>query len=69
MSDNKEFGCLMLILVGGLIAIIPLSIFLDSIACKSRWSDYENKYSIMGGCQVNIDGKWTPEDRVREFAA
>lgn len=69
MSEGKEVGCFVLLIAGAIIGLIALAVIIESISCNARWGDYQHKFSIVGGCQVKIDGKWTPEDRIREFAA
>lgn len=41
-----------------------------SVSCGSRWGDsgLRSKYSPLSGCLVRLsDGRWLPEDRVREI--
>ena len=33
-------------------------------SCHERWSGYNTQYSIFGGCRVEIDGTYIPEDWV-----
>ncbi len=63
--NDELFSC-----IAGLILLVIVSIasvVWKSISCGQRWSDYDSSYSILAGCRVNIDGKWTPEDRIREI--
>lgn len=35
----------------------------DRLSCDSRWesSGITSKYSVLGGCKVQVAGKWIPE--------
>ena len=46
-----------------IIAIIGLSV--DYMQCKFKYSDYTNKYELIGGCKVLVNGKFTPVERLR----
>ncbi len=54
--------------------LIVLAMFLglayavSAATCHFRWSGtYQTQFGLIAGCRVNINGKWIPEDRVREF--
>ena len=64
MSDDG-IGCIALLIMMVIVGVV--SIIWNSISCGQRWSDYDSSYSILAGCRVNIEGKWTPEDRIREI--
>ena len=66
MKDNIAL-VLSWIFIFGVIAIIATTIglSLDYMQCKSKYSDYTNKYEIIGGCKVLVNGKFTPVERLR----
>ena len=51
------------IIIFSIIAIIGLSA--DYMQCKFKYSDYESKYEIIGGCKVLVNDKFTPVERLR----
>lgn len=63
-----------LLKVIGVSAVVISSLILicsipDRISCHVRWSGsgYDTEYSLLGGCRVQIDGKWMPEDAIRKI--
>ena len=62
MSFEIKF---LLSVVAGIMGIFLLAFFLSSVICSQKWIDYDSRWSVLGGCQVQVDGKWTPEERVR----
>lgn len=55
-------GCLLFIGIVG-------SIFWKAATCAARWTDYPHRWSVRGGCQVQVNGRWTPADAIRNFKA
>lgn len=50
-------------------AIIWGDILFNKYACESKWAGtYQTEFKVIGGCRVNVSGKWIPELSVREFA-
>lgn len=51
--------------------IVALVLYFIGLAgCHARWADsgMRVRYSFMAGCRVQqADGRWIPEDRVREL--
>lgn len=44
-------------------------LWLNKAGCDERWQGtYESKYKVLGGCRVNIDGKFIPENAVKQLA-
>lgn len=67
MYDN-ELKAIALIIIGVIFlaaGLIFLGILTDKSSCYSRWADsgIQAKWSVMGNCQVNIEGNWIPEKR------
>ena len=62
MKDNIAV-VLSWIFIFGVIAIIGFSA--DYMQCKFKYSDYTNKYELIGGCKVLVNGKFTPVERLR----
>ena len=62
MKDNIAV-VLSWIIIFSVIAIIGLSV--DYMQCKFKYSDYTNKYELIGGCKVLVNGKFTPVERLR----
>ena len=69
MSERTEALLWIVGIVAFLAAFFGGGLMLADAKCKTRWQDYENRWSLLGGCQVNLNGKWTPENRIREFNA
>lgn len=69
MSERSAIVWFAILLIAITLAMSVVAFIFTRMACEARWSDYQHRFSIIGGCQVKIDGKWTPEDRIREFAA
>ena len=65
MKDNIAVVLSWIIIFGviAIIAIIGLSA--DYMQCKFKYSDYTNKYELIGGCKVLVNGKFTPVERLR----
>ena len=63
----KELGIPILALALFLGSILGVVLLVDAVKCSNRWSDFESRYVVMGGCQVKVNDKWYPEDRVRTF--
>jgi hypothetical protein len=58
-----------LILIGVLILFFAGIFWLNRIGCDGRWQGtYESEYKVLGGCRVNIDGKFIPENAVKQLA-
>jgi hypothetical protein len=63
----------LLTLIGAVaMIVIPVAIILvirfyvlAPMSCNSRWPDREPTYSVMGGCQIMVDGKRIPESNYR----
>lgn len=39
--------------------------FLAGYQCRSKFADFENRYSFSTHCQIKIHGKWVPSDNYR----
>ena len=65
MKDNIAvvLSWIIIFSVIAIIAIIGLSV--DYMQCKFKYSDYTNKYELIGGCKVLVNGKFTPVERLR----
>jgi hypothetical protein len=58
--------------VGGMMLIVlvfawTLGYLFGSTACDNRWSEsgFAHRYEIIGGCMIEVEGVWIPEDRYR----
>lgn len=48
------------------VGIIALATTLDRLSCTNRWDGiYQSQYKVLGGCRVNVDGRWLPESVIR----
>ena len=48
------------------VGIITLATNLDRLSCTNRWDGvYQSQYKVLGGCRVNIEGHWLPENVIR----
>lgn len=36
--------------------------------CRDTWQSFETKYKFSSGCLVNVDGKYIPEDKLKDGA-
>lgn len=58
-------------LIAGLICISAILLLLafawgvGTFGCSNRWGDYTHEFRLLGGCMVEIDGRMTPQDKVR----
>lgn len=53
-----------------LLLIFGGSMVLSKMACHARWeqSGMATSWGVIQGCLVKLpDGRWVPDDRVREF--
>ncbi len=66
-------GCaffFMLVGVGTLFAVFAVGIAFVAYlqfsgqTCYEKWADYNTEYSIAGGCRIEIDGTYIPEEWV-----
>ena len=66
--DDDAYGCLGLIVLAIFVVVLIIGGWVwKSYACGARWSDFQSQYGVVSGCQVKVDGRWVPEDRVRQF--
>jgi hypothetical protein len=57
--------------------VIPLGLMLLGIyglmvwECNAKTSGigYAKRFSVMGGCQIHVDGRWLPLENYRGFEA
>lgn len=54
-------------ILAGVLIGAPMGLI--SWTCHARWSDFESDWGPIAGCRVKIDGKWIPENRVREWGS
>lgn len=56
-------GCILILLATLFFGVIGgFGLAASSYECKSKYGDFENRFKIVGGCQVKMDGKWIPSD-------
>ena len=60
MDTEIRNTTLILLLVGGIVLI--LSMALGAAECSSKYESFNNKYGLLSGCQIELDGKWIPAD-------
>lgn len=66
-----EYWTLVLLLIGMLVGLIVLVVagtyFIDRPSCYARFGDLnmQVRWSFYGGCQVEVDGLWTPVEAYR----
>lgn len=56
-------------LVTVFLVILAAPYFIMRATCHGRWADsgMATSFGVLGGCRVQLpDGRWVPEDRVRE---
>ena len=41
----------------------------ETRACDTMWQDFTHEWHFFGGCLVDLDGTWYPEDVVRSLIA
>ena len=70
MNSDTKF------LIGGVLAILAflglvfwISMLVNTASCNASWKDsgFENRFSLLGGCQIKLkDGTWIPAVSYRE---
>ena len=45
--------------------VLYLIVYTNNVICETNWKDYNHKFSPLGGCLVEIDGKWVSTQNVR----
>jgi len=61
------FALGLLIFTVSLIVISVPVLFMDSKVCISTYSDYKPKWSILGGCKIDYNGKLTPVGMIKNI--
>ena len=34
--------------------------------CTARWSEFKTRFSFLRGCEVEVNGVWFSDDRIKE---
>ena len=57
---------LILLIIGGLTAVVWGGCWVDGYSCISKWQDsqYNVQWTFSGGCRIKINGDWLPEERI-----
>lgn len=56
------------ILAGAMAAVVSLMLFLESEQCDVKAQSFDqHKWSIIGGCMVQHNGRWLPLENIRGF--
>ena len=69
-EDTKEIVKFMSVIGGAVVGLVVIVLLLSmwgaAVACPTRW-DRPTQWGPLQGCRVWVDGRWVPEQNVREF--
>jgi hypothetical protein len=70
MTKETGFGCMLwigaiVLVIVGLYFAFQIGSSVMSYFCTSHWPDDATRWSVAAGCQVQVDGRWVPENSVR----
>lgn len=69
-DESKDFLATLIVGIIGIVMLWALTLIPDYFSCAARWSEssMQTSWGPIQGCKVQLpDGRWLPEDRVREI--
>lgn len=48
-----------------LVAGMGLAFIVPSASCDTQWSDFTHRFEFIGGCLIQYEGTWYPDDVLR----
>lgn len=68
MNYFKDSLAISIIVLVAAVIIIAFYYFIARFSCHQRWKDagLESRFTLLGGCQLQIDGRWIPAENYRQ---